>query len=242
MEFERWLEYFERNAGTFKETAETTGDLLTAEEKQRIGKSIAAFQLGEYSEGKHLMRAAQAFAARTVNDRLVRITRLFINEEQNHALVLARFMNAQGLPLSRRNWTDDVFRFLRKPVGFELSITVLITAEIISLVYYKALNASTGSSNLKRICTKILADESMHVAYETELIHLIRNGHGSLHRYCVSTFHALLFLGTTFVVYFEHRSVLNRGGYGLNGFAAAAWSEFALRFLAPKTRPAAVQA
>jgi len=54
-----------------------------------------------------------------------------------------------GLPTIQANWTDAVFRRLRKNVSYEWSITVLIVAEIIALVYYKALRESTTSVVLK---------------------------------------------------------------------------------------------
>jgi hypothetical protein len=243
MDFERWRDYFEHNAITTNaEFTPVLEEPLTTLEKKCIGKSIAAFQLGEYSEGRSLMGAARGFAERTENDCLVRITRLFIAEEQNHAMILGRFMTSQGIPLTKRNWTDDVFRALRKPVGFELSVTVLITAEIIALVYYQALKASTGSALLKRICTKILADESMHVAYESQLLNEIRSKHTSIHRITLRLLHTILFIGTTLVVYYDHRPVLNRGGYDLYTFVEAAWAEYSPRLFELKRVEASVGA
>jgi len=225
---ERWYEYFEWNSKSSLPI--TCDDLLTRGERERIGKSIAAFQLGEYSEGKGLLKTAEVFANKTRQSYLVRITRLFIAEEQNHALILGRFMTAHQIPLSKKNWTDDVFRALRRPVGFELSVTVLITAEIISLVYYRALKASTGSTELSRICSKILADESMHVAYESQLLNHIRKDHHALHRTAIRLLHTILFAGTTLVVYYAHRPVLKTGGFPLPEFVKACWAEYAKRF------------
>ena len=242
MDFERWRDYFEHNASTNTDLTPGLEEPLTILEKKCIGKSIAAFQLGEYSEGRSLMRAARVIAERTGNDCLVRITRLFITEEQNHAMILGRFMTSQGIPLTKKNWTDDVFRALRKPVGFELSVTVLITAEIISLVYYQALKASTGSALLKRICTRILADELMHVAYESQLLNEIRNKHTSIHRLTLKALHTILFIGTTLVVYYSHRSVLNRGGYDLYAFVESTWAEYSPRLFEPKGVEASVRA
>jgi hypothetical protein len=107
---------------------------LSDEERQCIQDSIAAFQLGEYSEGHNLLRFARAYAQRCGDDTLVQITRDFIKEEQRHALLLKRFMVAQSLEVIQRNWTDTMFRRLRRYVGYELPITVLIIAEIIALV------------------------------------------------------------------------------------------------------------
>ena len=47
-------------------------------------------------------------------------------------------------------------------MGCELSITVLITAEIIALVYYGALQRCTASGVLEAICARILDEEAAH--------------------------------------------------------------------------------
>jgi hypothetical protein len=221
-----WHDYFVQNSenkGDFRWDSE---DRLTADEKSWVSQSLAAFQLGEYSEGKGLMKAADAFAKQHGNAYLSPITRLFIAEEQNHALLLRKFMECNSMPLMKHNWTDRVFRRLRKNVGFELSVTVLITAEIISLVYYEALRKATKSSLLKSLCGKILADERAHIKYESELLRLIRQSDSAFRSGLLSMLQRILFMGTVFVVYFSHRKVLNRGKYDLPNFAAACWLEF----------------
>ena len=242
MNFEHWQAYFEHNATAEFDNSAGHDDSLTLLEKNCIAKSIAAFQLGEYSEGRGLLRRAQDFAERTNNPHIETITRLFIAEEQKHAMMLGRFMTSHQISLLKKNWTDDVFRFLRKPAGFELSVTVLITAEIVSLIYYKALRASTRSPQLRRICTRILDEESMHVAYESEMLNEIRADHSGIARFALKVLHTTLFLGTSVVVYYDHRSVLRRGGYGLVSFMAASWLEYSSCFLEPQSAEASARA
>ena len=241
MNFEQWKSYFEHNASADFDDS-VAGDSLEDDEKKCIARSIAAFQLGEYSEGRGLLRRARAFALRTGNPHVERITRLFIAEEQKHAIMLGRFMTTHQIAPLKKNWTDDVFRFLRKPAGFELSVTVLITAEIISLIYYRALRASTASIRLKRICTRILDEESMHVAYESQMLNEIRATHRSIARLAIKVIHTTLLLGTIGVVYYDHRSVLRRGGYGLVSFMAACWLEYSSCFLVPRREEVSARA
>lgn len=239
---EAWHRYFLKNSTRVRQTDRAIAADLTADERQLIASSIAAFQLGEHSEGKHLLKSAERLAAQQGTPALVAITRLFIAEEQSHALLLARFMKLNRIALIRTHWADVVFRRLRKHVSFELSVTVLITAEIISLVYYKALSASTNSAQLKEICTKILSDELHHVHYESMLISEIRKGRSAFYRAAIKLLHAALFAGTTVVVYGSHRAVLNRGGYGFVHFSAACWADFCTCFFAKPLAPAAVRA
>ncbi|HKP11232.1 MAG TPA: hypothetical protein VJZ91_03950 [Blastocatellia bacterium] len=225
-----WHDYFLRNraGGAINWDAP---DGLTREEKARIGKSVAAFQLGEYSEGKGLMKAATAFAQKHGCPDLIPITRLFIGEEQRHALLLKRFMDRHGIAPLKKNWADAVFRRLRKNVGFEPSVSVLITAEIISLVYYRALRRGTGSDLLRQICDKILADEMAHTEYESALLNHLRRRRPAAARKLIVWLHQFLLLGTIAAVYWGHKAVLNRGGYNFSRFFAACWLEFSDRFV-----------
>ncbi|MGH9902511.1 MAG: hypothetical protein ACRD68_11950 [Pyrinomonadaceae bacterium] len=222
----RWLDYFIGNSADAGGIPWEAGGALTAEEKNRIGKSIAAFQLGEQSEGRSLLKSAGKFAERFGDERLLKVTRLFIGEEQRHASLLKKFMEINHIELIRENWTDTVFRRLRKNVGYELSVTVLITAEIISLIFYRALKNCTGSKLLEKICDKILADEAAHVRYESEMILFIRGLKKARARRVAGGLHQFLFLGTVMVVYFEHRKVLAGGGYGFIRFWASCRREF----------------
>ena len=221
-----WLAYFEGNAlgpGGIPWGAE---DSLSPEEIRLIEKSVAAFQLGEYSEGRGLLKSAGDFSAHFGDRVLYEITQLFIREEQRHALLLKRFMLSHGMALLKSQWTDTVFRRLRKFFGYELSVTVLITAEIIALVYYKALKNCTGSRVLGAICDKILADERAHVRFESELLLYLRGLKSGARGRAVGWFHRLLYAGTVAVVYLGHRQVLAAGGYGPLRFWRSCWLEF----------------
>src|SRR5262245_47484814 len=134
-----WKVYFERNAQSLLSVAWERGPELTATEAQAIARSIAEFQLGESSEGKHLLRAASRYANEAGDEDYLDAIRLFIAEEQRHARDLARFMALNHLPLAMRSFSDIVFRSLRRMLGgLESSITVLLCAELIAKVYYDA--------------------------------------------------------------------------------------------------------
>lgn len=228
---ETWHDYFLRNRTDGGAINWDAPDELAGEERARISKSIAAFQLGEYSEGKGLMKAATAFAQKHSCPDLIAITKLFIGEEQRHALLLKRFMDRHGIAPLKKNWADAVFRRLRKNVGFELSVSVLITAEIISLVYYEALRRGTDSDLLKQICDKILNDEISHIEYESALLNSLRGQRAAAVRRLIVSLHQCLLVGTIAAVYLGHRRVLNRGGYNSSRFFAACWLEFSDRFV-----------
>lgn len=225
-----WQKHFENNEFSNNSINWEVEDIFTEEEYKHIKKSLPAFQLGESSEGKHLIQAAKDYANEQNDPYLVAITRLFIKEEQGHALLLKRFMDKHKIPTLKKLWADDVFRKLRKNVGFELSVTILITAELLSLIYYSALFNATSNKLLKSICEKLVKDEVVHIKYESELLNHIRNEKPFLIKQLTRFAHQFFYFGTMLVVYFSHHRILNAGDYSFGRFWTACWQEFSYCF------------
>ena len=213
-----WLEIFTRRVPQLTIRQPERDDWLNDAECARIAGSIATFQLGEQSEGRTLLRFAEKFAVRHGVPALPAVTALFIKEEQHHAAQLREFMLANGIPLKKRSWTDSIFRVLRKLAGFEAAVTVLVTAEMIGFVYYRALARATESRCLKAICRGMCADESLHLRYETQLLTTLRGERGPLLRRLVDRGHRVLLTASALIVYFDHRRVLKHVGYQPRSF------------------------
>jgi hypothetical protein len=101
VDFEIWLNHFEHHARYPRRVPQGLPDLLMADERRLIAGSIGTFQLGERSEGRTFLRAAQRFADGRRIPALVRIAELFIREEQHHAALLRVFMEDHHIALKR---------------------------------------------------------------------------------------------------------------------------------------------
>jgi hypothetical protein len=223
----RWLAHFRNNARTLLPIPWEVGPDLSDSDKAAITSSIQAFQLGESSEGRHLMCYARQWAERSGNADYLHAIRALIAEETRHASDLGRFMDLNGIDRIERRWTDTVFRRLRNLVGtLEISIGVLVTAEIIAKVYYAALREATQSDVLRAICAQILLDEYKHVEFQTEQLAIIRLHRSVAPLWMTLAIHRILFAGTLIVVGWSHRRALARGGFPLSKF----WSECMCEF------------
>ena len=226
-----WLRYFENNAGQLLDIPWDRGEELTPEEIIAVGPSIAEFQRGESGEGRHLIRYARAYAERTGDDDYEPAVVLFIREEQRHARDLRRVLELHGIPLARASFADAVFRRLRNVFGtLEMSIAVLITAELMAQVYYDALRLATGSAILRRLCEQILNDEVRHVEFQAERLGMLRARRSVLLLFATMLLQRSLFAGTSIVVWLVHRRALRRGGYGFARFWSEAWRCFRAAF------------
>lgn len=213
-----WLDYFRQNAEAWDEVPWEKGVELTAAERQAVVASIQRFQLGESSEGRHLLDAASRYAEGCGDEGYVAALRLFIREEQRHAGELGRFLKRAGVPLIRSTWSDTVFRWLRRGAGLELSVVVLVTAEIIAKVYYAALRDATGSSILRAICDQVLREEVEHVYFQTERVAVLRKSRGKLWLVGAELLYRMFFSGTCLVVWWDHRRVFQAAGWSFREF------------------------
>ena len=221
-----WLNHFEYHAGRTLPVADGLPDELTASERALIARSIATFQLGEQSDGAALKRTVQRFAAAHELPALARIIELFVTEQQRHAALLLDFMRTHGIKARKRDWTDQVFRSLRQLGGIELCVSVLITAELIGNVYYRALEAATGCQRLKVLCRTLVADELAHVGFESQLLLALRARRGALGRTLARLAHRALFHATATVVWTTHRRVLEQAGLSLESFLNACLEQY----------------
>ena len=229
-----WLNHFEYHAGHPRAVPPGLPDQLTAGERQRIARSIATFQLGEESERGTLLKAAERCAAERAVPALVRITELFICEEQHHAALLRGFMQYHGIALRSRDWTDRVFRRVRRLAGLELYLHVLITAELIGIVYYRALEAATGCKRLQVLCRMLVNDERAHVGYESHLLLALKADRPPLLQALVRFAHRGFFACTATVVWLTHRPVLRHAGYTVRSFLKVCFAQYAF-YLEPVT-------
>jgi len=222
MEFLIWYEYFKDNQDHFYHLKWEEDELLTSSEKAIITFSIRQFQRGEYSEGKHFLQ----YAMRMDDQSYVFALKLFIKEEQDHAAVLGKFMDIQRIERIKEDWLDNTFRWLRKLAGLECTVTVLLTAEIISMIYYKALDAATSNKILQQVCRQILIDEEMHLRFQSFSLRILYQRKSKTSIALSRILHRILMSGTIVMVWLYHKKVLKAGNYHFFSFFRSVYSQF----------------
>lgn len=218
----RWRHYFQNNRASLDSFPWDAHTRLSEAERRAISASIQQFQLGEGSDGTNFLRLGARFGQKAGDASFLPSLRLFIAEEQMHSALLGRFMEQQGIPLLRRHWVDSVFRVLRKLMGLELCVTVLVTAECIAVPYYRALFLATQSRLLRSICERILRDEANHLEYQGETLGRLCEGASKLRAVVHAVAHRVLLAGTTLVVWKEHGLVFRAAGYSFSQFLSEA--------------------
>ena len=236
---EIWLSHFEYHAEHPRRVPESVSNVLTAAERRLIAASIATFQLGEQSSGSNLLRAAYRFAHEHDAAEVARITELLIREEQQHAALLRGFMGDHGIPTREHHWTDRVFRRVRKLAELEFAFGILLSAELIGNVYYRALEMSTRCQRLRLLCRMLVADELAHVGFESDLLLSLRAQKPAAARIFIDLAHRTFFMTTAWVVWATHRPVLEQAGYGVFGFLRACRAQYKFYLQPPRVNVSA---
>ena len=217
-ELEIWLNHFEHHARHPRCVPHRLSDVLKADERELIASSMATFQLGEQSQGRTLLRATERFAQQKQVPHLLRIIDLLIREEQRHAYQLRAFMQDHRMPLKRTDWTDRIFRLVRRVAGLQLYVSVLICAELIGIAYYRALESVTDCERLRVLCRTIVCDELAHVGFESQLLFSLRAARTAGLQPLTRLAHRIFFATIAAVVWLTHRSVLRKAGHSGRSF------------------------
>lgn len=225
-ESRKWFTHFSLRSMTCLYVSTTPTCQLTPTEVATVTKSLQQFQLGEGSDGRRLLERGRNYALPKGDPTFVDALSLFIKEEQQHSRYLASFMESQGIPLASKHWVDSTFRRLRGLGGLELSLTVLLTAELIAIAYYRALLNATNSSTLKIICRRILEDEAAHLRFQSSMAARVAWSPQGVVQEVLLTLHLLFLLGTIILVWTQHRAVFKAGGYSFRRFTKETVFEF----------------
>ena len=97
---ESWLDYYRDNRESLLQIPWEQGAEISESEYVAIWESVREFQLGESSEGRHILHCAREYAAHRRTPAYAETIELFVREEQRHARDLGRFMDLAGLCVS----------------------------------------------------------------------------------------------------------------------------------------------
>ncbi|MFT3683009.1 MAG: ferritin-like domain-containing protein [Ferruginibacter sp.] len=186
---------------------------ITKQEVKEILPSLQAWQLGETSNGAHLIRAASLYSKKVNDPDYVEAVRLFIKEEQKHGNNLGRYIDTIGEKRVKQNWGDSLFRKIRYfNTSMEMWTLAVITVESAAQVFYQAMKDATACTLLRQVCSDILIDEAYHIDFQTERMQIIFNTRSGLGKFARHYFYFIFYFSTSLLVWFAHRRLFKAGG------------------------------
>lgn len=222
----QWLEHFRHNL-TIKRINWQTQHALTRYEREVILRPLQAWQLGETSDGKHLLEATAKYAAREGDVDYYAAMRLFIKEEQKHGENLGLYLDRIGEQRVKQNWADSLFRRVRNfNTSMELWTLTVITVESAAQVFYQSLKDATHCPLLQQICTDILIDEARHIEFQQERLMIIFNRKNKLTQWLMHSLYTVFYFATMLVIWYTYRRLFCAGNNNL----AKYWKKTKLKY------------
>lgn len=210
-----WISYFTANSQQHR-IDWNLKPTITNQELQPILQSLQAWQLGETSEGKNLIRASTIHAKRINDPNYVHAVELFIKEEQKHGNNLGMYLDAINQKRIKKDWGDSLFRKVRYfNTSMELWTLAVITVESTAQIFYQCLKDATNCALLKQICTDILIDEAPHIQFQKERMEIIFKEKSFWKKQFSFFFYLFFFFSTALVVWFGHRKLFKAGNVNL---------------------------
>ncbi|WP_421940370.1 ferritin-like domain-containing protein [Pedobacter sp.] len=206
-----WIKYFAANLKQERIDWRLTPQLMPAE-RANILKSLQAWQLGETSEGEHLLHASKKYA-HTINDpEYPDAVKLFIKEEQKHGNNLGKYLDLIGEERIKKDWGDSMFRKIRYyNTNMELWTLAVITVESAAQIFYQALKDATNCSLLGQICTDILIDEAAHITFQRERLYIIFSQKNAFFKFTAYHAYTCFFICTSLIVWIAHKNLFKAG-------------------------------
>lgn len=221
-----WQNHFKHNL-TVQRVDWSVKPSITETEKANIIISLKAWQLGETSDGKHLLSAATKYSIKVNEPAYPYAVQLFIKEEQKHGSNLGKYLDSIGEERITQNWGDTLFRKIRYfNTNMELWTITVIIVESAAQIFYQALHDATQCTLLKAICSDILIDEAHHIKFQNERLHTIFKQKGFYNKAISVGLYGLLFFGTIHAIWFGHKKAFRAGGIDKKVFMQKMYYKF----------------
>lgn len=213
-----WIRHFRMNA-LEKRVDWNLSPTIKNTEIEVILPSMQAWQLGETSEGKNLIKAATRYAEKMDDPAYLEAIKLFIVEEQKHGNNLGRYLDLIGQPRIKKDWGDSLFRQVRYfNASMEIWTLAVIVVESTAQIFYQALKDATGCNLLKQICTDILIDEAHHIKFQNERLAIIYSGKTIQQKQLRKRMYKYAFYSISLTVWAAHRKLFKAGGNTFSDF------------------------
>lgn len=197
---------------------------LNPGEHRTVLRSLQAWQLGETSDGAHLLTAATRYARSVGDPDFLGAIKLFIAEEQKHGENLGKYLDLVGVPRLKFDLGDWMFRRVRYLLAsIETWTTTVLLVESVAELYYATLAEYAGCPLLRQICREIVYDEAFHIRFQCERLGLILQRRSPFLRSLTQAAQVGLYGCVVASVWLAHRQVFELRGWGFGEFSRKVW-------------------
>ncbi len=159
-----WISHFHRNRQNRPEPKWDAPLSLPRSVVKLLVKSLEQYQLGD-GGGPASLTAWNAKSFRCCSAESKELVDLWFLEEKEHSRLLGGAVARLGGTPIREHWSFSVFCGVRRCIGVDFELTVLLLTEIVSTIYYRLIQRHCQDEPIRAMCGLIMRDEAGHVAF-----------------------------------------------------------------------------
>lgn len=140
---------------------------LDEPKRAALALSLAEYQLGD-GGGPCRLIAHDAEFFRMSADEIRQVVDLWFLEEKEHSRLLAEAVTRLGGDFVHETFAFRAFCSVRRLLGVQFEMLVLLLVEIVSVGYYRVIRRHCGDQPIADMCRLILRDEQGHIAFHLD--------------------------------------------------------------------------
>jgi len=167
VDIQRWVDHFVRNQKNRSVPNWNAPVNLSPTIVAKLVRSLEQFELGD-GGGPDSLIAWNADSFQCETEMRKALIDMWFIEEKEHSRLLGGLVRRFGGTPIRGHWSFSVFCLVRRLMGVNFELTVLLLTEISSTAYYRLLKKHVDDTALQTVCALILGDEAGHVAFHRD--------------------------------------------------------------------------
>ncbi|EDY20817.1 hypothetical protein CfE428DRAFT_2014 [Chthoniobacter flavus Ellin428] len=167
MNYQHWIQHFHANRLDRPEPDWEAPFTMPEEKRRLLALSLAEYQLGD-GGGECCLVAVDAESYRGSTEDARQVVDLWFAEEHEHSRLLGRAVERVGGTFVTTTFGFELFYAIRRRLGVQFEMLVLLVVEIASTGYYRVIRRHVGDQPLADMCKLILRDEARHIDFHRD--------------------------------------------------------------------------
>jgi len=167
MNYQHWIQHFQTNRLDRPEPDWAAPFAMPESRRRLLARSISEYQLGDGGgECRLVAQDAEDFRASAQDVRAA--VDLWFAEEHEHSRLLACAVRRIRGEFVTSTFGFELFYAIRRRLGVQFEMLVLLVVEIVSTGYYRVLRRHVDDQPLADMCRLILRDEARHIDFHRD--------------------------------------------------------------------------
>jgi hypothetical protein len=219
----QWLEHFRSSVARERPIQWDRGVDVPDTIREPVLQSLRVFQRGLSSPGLNLRSKVR----RSCAPEYAECVDLYVREKQIHAELLLQLVWRSGSEPAGRAFIDFLFRRVRRRFDWARELTVLLTAEMVSMPFLRVLSNHVNDPVFRQVLESILADQAYHLGFHIEHLRAEIERRPAWERVFIQQAWTAFFSGALTLVIADNQKTFDALGYDRLAFWTDAWNLFA---------------